>query len=51
MRFLCSLFGHRPLHLQAMNGADLFTVRDSLGQLLVAIHLCERCHVVFWEAR
>ena len=50
MNTWCRLFGHRPLHLAILNGADLLTVRDATGDLLVAVHLCERCHLLYWEA-
>ena len=45
----CTLFGHKPLRLQALFGADLISVRDATGNLLVVVHLCERCHGVYWE--
>ena len=49
MKFWCWLFGHRPLTLQLWCGDDFAIVKDGFGEVLLRLHLCERCRLVYWN--
>ena len=49
MRFVCLLFGHRPLSIALIHRGVLQTLRDSTGTPLVEIVLCRRCRGVYWR--
>jgi len=44
----CLLFGHKPFRLQTLGRGPLILIQDITGGL-VEIHICERCHLVFWR--
>ena len=47
---LCSVFGHKPLLLDALGKGPLITIHDRPGKDLVDVHMCTRCKLLYWEA-
>ena len=45
----CWLFGHVRLRLGSLD-PHLLGVNDLLGVRLLEVHLCARCHGLFWVA-
>jgi hypothetical protein len=47
-RLLCTLFGHKSA-IQKERGIQAFEIRGMSGVILGEMHLCSRCHSVYWE--
>jgi hypothetical protein len=44
---ICKILGHKKYSPKALEGNDLFEVKDSMGYTLVTINVCERCGKVY----
>jgi len=49
-RIMCMLFGHKK-YLPKSLGNQFILVSDALNQPLLEVCLCERCGLVYWEAK
>lgn len=50
MKFIiCLLFGHKRYRPKVFNNYSFITIRDSIGEDLYHINICERCGLVFSE--
>ena len=45
---MCWLIGHRAMLLEALGHGPMITIHEGLGQDLVDVHMCRRCHLLFW---
>ena len=43
----CLFLGHKRYSPKVLNGNHFFLLRDSLGESLVSIDVCERCGAVY----
>ena len=44
---ICSLFGHKPMKLEVLDGHPLIEISDQSGPL-IAIQMCKRCGLIYW---
>ena len=51
MKIKCLIFGHEKRNFKTINGANIITMTDQLGNEIVAINICKRCGKVYsnWE--
>jgi hypothetical protein len=43
----CLILGHKRYKPKSLNGNHIILIRDSMGDKLVSIDVCERCGAVY----
>jgi hypothetical protein len=48
-RFVCFLLGHKKMRYNCLERSDKMLYQDQLGQQILHLRFCERCHTAFFE--